>query len=58
MLTELRINNFAIIDHLELRFPDGLVTFTGETGLVQILPPSKHLSKLQIQYANLSTRFY
>jgi DNA repair protein RecN (Recombination protein N) len=32
MLTELRINNFAIIDHLELRFPDGLVTFTGETG--------------------------
>jgi DNA repair protein RecN (Recombination protein N) len=32
MLTELRINNFAIIDHLDLRFPDGLVTFTGETG--------------------------
>jgi DNA repair protein RecN (Recombination protein N) len=32
MLTELRINNFAIIEHLELEFQDGLVTFTGETG--------------------------
>ena len=32
MLTELRINNFAIIDHLSLTFKDGLVTFTGETG--------------------------
>jgi DNA repair protein RecN (Recombination protein N) len=32
MLTELRIENFAIIDHLELQFKDGLVTFTGETG--------------------------
>ncbi len=32
MLTELRIFDFAIIDHLELRFRDGLVTFTGETG--------------------------
>jgi DNA repair protein RecN (Recombination protein N) len=32
MLTELRIENFAIIDHLELAFGAGLVTFTGETG--------------------------
>jgi DNA repair protein RecN (Recombination protein N) len=32
MLTELRINNFAIIDHLEMHFGPGLITFTGETG--------------------------
>ena len=32
MLTELRIENFAIIDHLSLTFNHGLVTFTGETG--------------------------
>jgi DNA repair protein RecN (Recombination protein N) len=32
MLTELRIDNFAIIQHLELQFKDGLTTFTGETG--------------------------
>jgi DNA repair protein RecN (Recombination protein N) len=32
MLTELRIKNFAIIDHLELGFTEGLITFTGETG--------------------------
>ena len=32
MLTELRIENFAIIDQLELRFFPGLITFTGETG--------------------------
>ncbi len=32
MLTELRIDNFAIIQHLELEFGAGLVTFTGETG--------------------------
>ena len=32
MITELRITNFAIIDHLELEFQEGLVTFTGETG--------------------------
>ncbi|KAA3642180.1 MAG: DNA repair protein RecN [Chloroflexi bacterium] len=32
MLTELRIQNFAIIDELQLRFDDGLVIFTGETG--------------------------
>jgi DNA repair protein RecN (Recombination protein N) len=32
MLQELRIENFAIIDHLELGFRAGLVTFTGETG--------------------------
>jgi DNA repair protein RecN (Recombination protein N) len=32
MLTELRIENFAIIDHLEVSFAPGLVTFTGETG--------------------------
>jgi len=32
MLTELRIENFAIIQHLELNFKSGLSTFTGETG--------------------------
>jgi DNA repair protein RecN (Recombination protein N) len=32
MLTELRIENFAIIDHLELEFGPGLITLTGETG--------------------------
>jgi DNA repair protein RecN (Recombination protein N) len=32
MLTELRIENFAIIETLELFFAPGLVTFTGETG--------------------------
>lgn len=32
MLTELRIENFAIIDRLELQFKPGLITFTGETG--------------------------
>lgn len=32
MLIELRIDNFAIINHLELEFSPGLVTFTGETG--------------------------
>jgi len=32
MLTELRIQDFAIIDHLELEFGPGLVVFTGETG--------------------------
>ena len=32
MLTELRIENFAIIHHLELEFSPGLITFTGETG--------------------------
>ena len=32
MLTELRIDNFAIIDHLELSFGSGLIVFTGETG--------------------------
>jgi DNA repair protein RecN (Recombination protein N) len=32
MLSELSIENFAIIDHLELHFTPGLITFTGETG--------------------------
>lgn len=32
MLKELRIENFAIIDELELIFNNGLATFTGETG--------------------------
>lgn len=32
MLVELHIDNFAIIDHLELSFGSGLITFTGETG--------------------------
>ncbi len=32
MLTDLRIENFAIIQQLELEFKPGLITFTGETG--------------------------
>ena len=32
MLVELHIENFAIIDRLEVNFVPGLVTFTGETG--------------------------
>ena len=32
MLNELRIENFAIIDQLEIQFNSGLVIFTGETG--------------------------
>jgi len=32
MLIELRIENFAIIQQLELEFKAGLITFTGETG--------------------------
>jgi DNA repair protein RecN (Recombination protein N) len=32
MLTELRISNFALIDHLHLEFPPGFLVFTGETG--------------------------
>ena len=32
MLSELHIQNFAIIDQLELEFGPGLATFTGETG--------------------------
>lgn len=32
MLTELHIENFAIIERLDLQFADGLITFTGETG--------------------------
>jgi len=32
MLTELRIQNFAIIDNLELKFGSGLIILTGETG--------------------------
>ena len=32
MLTELRIENLAIIQELSLHFREGLITFTGETG--------------------------
>jgi DNA repair protein RecN (Recombination protein N) len=32
MLSELKIENFAIIDKLDLSFKPGLTTFTGETG--------------------------
>ncbi len=32
MLTELRISNFALIDHLHLTFPIGFLVLTGETG--------------------------
>lgn len=32
MLTSLRIDNFAIVKHLELDFAQGMTAFTGETG--------------------------
>ncbi len=32
MLSEIRIQDFAIIDHLTLNFGQGLIIFTGETG--------------------------
>lgn len=32
MILDLRIDNFAIIEHLELSFDQGLIVFTGETG--------------------------
>src|ERR1700733_2768760 len=32
MLTTLRIENFAIVKHLELDFDNGMTAFTGETG--------------------------
>ena len=32
MLTELRISNFALFDHLHLEFPSGFLVLTGETG--------------------------
>ena len=32
MLRELRIENFAIIPHLDINFNQGLIIFTGETG--------------------------
>ena len=32
MLTEIHIENFAIIEHLDVNFASGLVTLTGETG--------------------------
>lgn len=32
MIQRLAIRNYAIIDHLEVEFPDGFIVFTGETG--------------------------
>ena len=32
MLKTLRVNNFAIIDQLEIDFHQGMTTITGETG--------------------------
>jgi DNA repair protein RecN (Recombination protein N) len=32
MLTKIEIQNYAIIDHLEIEFPEGLTIITGETG--------------------------
>ena len=32
MLTELRISNFALIEQLQLEFPQGFIVLTGETG--------------------------
>ena len=35
MLSELRIENFAIIDRLELQFRPGLITFTWPSSLMK-----------------------
>ena len=32
MLAELTIKNFAIIDDLQIQFPEGLTILSGETG--------------------------
>jgi len=32
MIQRLAIRHYAIIDHLEVEFPDGFIVFTGETG--------------------------
>ena len=32
MLKRLTIDNYALINHLDIAFPDGLVIITGETG--------------------------
>lgn len=32
MLTRVRISNYALIQHMDLQFPNGLITVTGETG--------------------------
>ncbi len=32
MLTRVRISNYALIQHMDLQFPTGLITVTGETG--------------------------
>ena len=32
MLTHLHIENYALIDSLDISFPEGLVIITGETG--------------------------
>ena len=32
MLKRLTIDNYALIDHLDISFPDGLIIITGETG--------------------------
>lgn len=32
MLTRVRISNYALIQHMDLQFPSGLITVTGETG--------------------------
>jgi DNA repair protein RecN (Recombination protein N) len=39
MLTELHIQNFAIIDQLDLEFEPGLVILTGETGAGKSITP-------------------
>ena len=32
MLTKLKINNYALIDSLEISFNEGMTSITGETG--------------------------
>ncbi len=52
MLTELHIQNFAIIDKLDLRFGQGLIILTGETGAGKsiILDADGHAHRRQGRY--------
>lgn len=69
MLKEIRIENFAIIDHIELSFKEGLVIFTGETGagksiimdaLETILGGRAEVAQIRtgVEQANLEATFF
>jgi len=68
MITDLRIQNFAIIDHLEQKFSKGLIVLTGETGAgksiiidaVQVLLGGRTdatMVRLGAEYANIEATF-